>query len=623
MKFKEICELLLELTFNYKVPKEKKLLLYDFYLMELIDNSKARPGSNWILRPDPNLKSSVSAAKEDLLKKLKKELLDALLFAVSAEFRHILDDNINITSKQLRDYFKKKGKLKFLESYVKNWSLINSTYEKFLTDEPDDFVTKERRLYMRSNPARLRAFKVLKKTKIKPEDFMKLAEGVFRDLSWDSSYGGKPWAGIAKGWGRLNKAEGQDRYIWIDHVYDLQHNTNTVFNKLASYYDTTSGYDWIKTALDYKANTKDEWDLYNKVSPSMKRLAAATLFNKGFGSAEEFLKKNSIPSPDKRGVGKPIKTKLAGSPELFPVAKFEVGDKVKIVSKIVKVARWNKDKTATIINVELDPLTPFEGHIIFYKVEWSDGLVIGKIFEHELVKASDTEKDVWDGGIWKGGYWEDGTWENGTWKKGTWKDGLWENGVWESGIWEAGTWEKGTWKDGRWETGIWETGLWKSGVWVNGEWNNGTWEKGIWVGGIWYDGDWYDGKWEFGTWTDGLWMNGTWESGIWEAGGWKDGLWKGGTWKGGRWKSGYWKDGDWENGIWEDGRWEKGYWKKGTWKGGVWWNGIWDGGVWQKGIWKTGLIYDPDKKGNFEEDWKWESPYYVRSPINPKEYFAK
>jgi hypothetical protein len=65
--------------------------------------------------------------------------------------------------------------------------------------------------------------------------------------------------------------------------------------------------------------------------------------------------------------------------------------------------------------------------------------------------------------------------------------------------------------------------------------------------------------------------------------------------------------GTWENGIWEDGEWI---------------NGVWKDGIWEDGTWEQGWIYDPNKKGNYEDNWKWDGDY-VHSLINPKEYFNK
>jgi len=148
-------------------------------------------------------------------------------------------------------------------------------------------------------------------------------------------------------------------------------------------------------------------------------------------------------------------------------------------------------------------------------------------------------------------------------------------------------------------------GVWYDGVWKDGTWEDGTWKDGIWKGGVWEDGTWRRGIWERGTWKAGVWQRGTWKNGRWMRGVWEDGVWRNGEWENGTWFHGTWKRGDWDDGTWEDGVWTDGTWRKGKWKGGVW---------------KIGWIYDPNKKGNFKEGWEWHGKY-VRSPINPKEYF--
>lgn len=165
-------------------------------------------------------------------------------------------------------------------------------------------------------------------------------------------------------------------------------------------------------------------------------------------------------------------------------------------------------------------------------------------------------------------------------------------------------------------------------------WQGGTWLGGTWKGGVWKDGDWHDGVWEKGTWYKGLWKGGIWEKGIWQdgtwlSGHWRDGSWHNGTWRGGDFNGGFWKDGTWESGNWNNGFWSKGTWKggifrRGGWYGGVWEDGFWsaDGKDWQGGEWKGGWILDIHKKGNYKPNWEWNNKGYVRSPIDPYQYFT-
>ena len=82
---------------------------------------------------------------------------------------------------------------------------------------------------------------------------MKLMEELFLNADWESGYGGKAWADICKGWTRLYNAHSDgDLIVAIDHIYDLQHNSDTVFNKVQSY-EINRRYDWLKNALNLKA----------------------------------------------------------------------------------------------------------------------------------------------------------------------------------------------------------------------------------------------------------------------------------------------------------------------------------------------------------------------------------
>ena len=313
------------------------------------------------------------------------------------------------------------------------------------------------------------------------------------------------------------------------------------------------------------------------------------------------------------------------------------------------------------------------------EVTWKNGT-----WEDGAWKSGTWEGGSWEGGSWENGTWKGGVWEKGTWEKGTWESGFWYNGTWKNGTWERGLWVNGTWKSGTWKNGTWFNGTWEDGIWENGKWSNGTWENGTWKTGWIYDPkkkgnfkpdwewssscvkspinpkDYFDsskkkesvikkkmvntneemadyknrshwiykakGKgsftfnkdyvyWQNGTFEGGLWKKGTFLDGTWENGTWADGYWLNGVWQDGYWEDGSWVDGTWKNGIWFDGSWYDGTWLDGTWE-----NGHWKDGTWKNGTWKSGWVYDPEKKGNFEKDWDWWG-LYVKSPINPKDYF--
>ena len=241
-------------------------------------------------------------------------------------------------------------------------------------------------------------------------------------------------------------------------------------------------------------------------------------------------------------------------------------------------------------------------------------------------------------------------WYDGTWKKGTWKDGSWQKGTWQKGTWQDGIWYNGTWKYGKWQKGKWQKGTWQNGTWQNGSWHNGTWKKGVWYGGTWYGGTWQNGTWKTG-WiydpdrmgnhqNDWKWDNDVVQSPINPKQYFKDAdykikdinhskiphWFKDAQKRDQKWyydtknKLIVWQDGTWINGTW--------YGYVDVWKNGTWEDGTWHNGIWQNGTWKTGWIRDPKQIGNYQYDWQWKynrygENQYVKSPINPKQYFKQ
>ena len=81
---------------------------------------------------------------------------------------------------------------------------------------------------------------------------------------------------------RLSSSSSKNQLIVaIDHVYDLQHNTGSVFTKHDSYAKKVQDgpatnkakYGWIQQALDHKRDVKSVKDFLDKVSPQMRKLA--------------------------------------------------------------------------------------------------------------------------------------------------------------------------------------------------------------------------------------------------------------------------------------------------------------------------------------------------------------
>jgi len=587
----------------YSIPKDKSKMIFDFYMLEAAMNYPTRGRkvgaemySLWDFKQD-KFHEEVKAFEDELLNEIKLELLRVVYFSVVSEYRHAFVRGVH---KDLKDHDLKEFHTKYANiqtDIYQNLKNSNCIKDVCLEYKVPMWIEK----YMTSsfngrNSSAIAALLAFPNFSV----FMSSAFSVFNDLSWGSSYGGPKWGQGADAWQKLNNAEGKNRYIWIDHIFDLQHNNGTLINKATPYHITNfkdtpfciySGQralvndndpcKWIEKALDFKQGVSDPWQFYPFASESVRKICARILHEKGYGSATDIIK----------------------------------------FAATIKYIDWAGGT-------------------------WEDGTWFsGK----------------WRSGLWKNGLWKDGIWKGGTWENGEFEHGIWKNGTWQDGVFrKSGIWENGEFLNGRFGQGAWKNGKFRDGI-FNGEWENGeflggrfrgTWVNGKVKGGFWSGtfrrGEWYDGNFESGFFYEDLWRDGTfyygtfkgkhwkkgdwrggefagdiWSKGTWECGTWTSGTWKKGLWKGGVWKDGTWKDGIWKGGTWQNGTWQKGLWLRGYWKDGIWEGGLWHKGEWRKGEWKGGYIFDPDKKSLHAGKRHPSRPMYCYSKVNPTTYWSK
>jgi len=250
-------------TFEYAIPDDKKQLMLDFYLISTMHEDS----------DNLDIDLSIKETKEKLIPYLKNDMLNAVYFSVACEFRHCWDSAAS-SKKDVLAIFKSKGIGKQIEQYIRlmgGWK-----FAKLKVREPKDTPKIIRPRGEETYRDRFNSYRACKTVWKNDADFMKVAKVAFYDLKWGSSFGGENWGKIADGWLHLNSStDTKDTSVWIDHVYALQHNTGTVFNKLKEYYDKNSGYDWLKKTLDYKFNLQEPMDFVDKVSTDLKRLYAA------------------------------------------------------------------------------------------------------------------------------------------------------------------------------------------------------------------------------------------------------------------------------------------------------------------------------------------------------------
>ena len=264
---------------KYAFPENKKERLFDFYVLALLKDTI-----------NIKINSLLEETREILLKNQKQCFLNDLFYVICAEFRHLRTETTegrNLRKLYACDEISAEEK-SFLQNYLKtnykpldpfnksqtyckkHWSIQYNNVS--LVDENDS--NKEYYNSLR------KTIKALKLTNLQPEDFVKLAEKCFDKLNWNGAYGGPMWADIATAWLQLNNTTNESQLILcIDHIYDLQHNTNTIFDKLMSYWDSSNGgYQWIHRSLNKKAEITHPYQLLNQTSLSMRIIARKILF---------------------------------------------------------------------------------------------------------------------------------------------------------------------------------------------------------------------------------------------------------------------------------------------------------------------------------------------------------
>jgi len=359
MRFKTFLEVYGS-SFNYKVPSDKETLLYDFYMVynlsgisdSLTDRvGKMRrsgadipPGADkWSqggepeTTPEDKIDYTIKEVRSKILPKLKQDLLEAVFFSICAESRHIFDNNTPQKVLQVvEDKFGPEGKdlvRRYSKYYYQQSTVSLANLARPINDVPSRQVSPsvDQDSYVKSFKGAMKATGSDLADKFTTNEeqakFVKIFQYLFfaadddeisayrkarsagggyaskpsTQTAWNSSYGGLPWADICRGWLELLNAKTENQMmVQIDHVYDLQHNTSTVFNKLNSYVKS-GGHGWVKKALDFKAHIKEPHELVKRVSPAMRKLALMALKIKTGRTLEDYEKDKNKPEIKSQG----------------------------------------------------------------------------------------------------------------------------------------------------------------------------------------------------------------------------------------------------------------------------------------------------------------------------------
>jgi hypothetical protein len=294
------------------LPDDPKKTMADFYMLNAMITT---PPTGWSMgkfggeatmyapSADPTgryagvraekYQDALDEAKQTLIPSLHSKIQKALHFAIAAELRHA------IPRRQPTDL----AESEFYQEYMRQYAIQGAGM-------PDLKKEKGPRRYKGESEGYKASFVAMenarKKLGMGIADVARFAEQLYRRGDWSSSYGGNPWGDIAAHLaqmsdptystervravatdpetGRMQVIETNEfrdpgaysaMFQEIDRAYDLQHNTNTVFNKLKKYYMGAEGYGWIAKMLDFKANVGNPRELRGLVSGTMGKLADA------------------------------------------------------------------------------------------------------------------------------------------------------------------------------------------------------------------------------------------------------------------------------------------------------------------------------------------------------------
>jgi len=285
MKFNELKILLNEDLFNIsynnqdiKRPKDPFRMMIDFYILNALPKSD-----------DPRIQFEIDESRKELYTYLQKHLLYVLEFAIRDELKHIREQEVKLT-----DRIKNKAKeYELLTSIFYN----SKSYDNFLKNRDKYYEDSVFPLYKLTYIERDLIFQNLGinlsdneslivdaiidnpqtvfSSKYNVVDIMSLGRKMFERLNWFEHYGGKAWLDVVDAYYKLSSAEykndGRELAVWIDHVYDLQHNTDTIFNKITLY--NTAGISTFKFLLDLKFSAKSLKILYPYASGPLTKLA--------------------------------------------------------------------------------------------------------------------------------------------------------------------------------------------------------------------------------------------------------------------------------------------------------------------------------------------------------------
>ncbi len=296
---------------TYQLPSSPKYYMADFYMLSLISTIDF----DRLLQPTPanpqgvisairgeKYKDDIDYAKSVLYPRLQKIILEDTFYSITCEAYHAAEiltsqeSNYEVTSVMPTWY---KQLMRYVIKYINT-----NTFDSDRDQRGSGSSVREEKSYPQKYEA---VIKFLTSKGISKTSYIEITTKLFRDDNvWvdNTSYGGEAWAQIGEAWLQLNAIAPTDYNklaVYIDHIYDLEHNTGSVFDKIQRYHQELElnknasgnrllptgnsyfqGYQWIGELLDFKAAINNPFDLLPRTSSSMQKLASPVLKAAGY-----------------------------------------------------------------------------------------------------------------------------------------------------------------------------------------------------------------------------------------------------------------------------------------------------------------------------------------------------
>ena len=308
LRFKDYT--LLKEGVTYKLPATPRVYMADFYMLSFLKDlnftdisyrstSKHAQGFAGALRGH-DYKEDIDYAVTLLYPALQKIIIKDSFFSICCEASHAL--RIMAGDEELPKSATSPGRVP--KWYNKIALAYNAMYSGDELDENRSIRSAQNKGFNKYEVHTKYIKELLAKYGVSDEEFVRANEIVFNDEDfwmYMESYGGKAWGAICSGWLHLAKVEPTNYTklaTYIDHMYDLQHNNGSVFTKIKEYHRSKPkdfgdyqqnmeiGFEWITELLDYKAAIKNPYDLINRCSSLMQKLASPVLKAAGYSRQE-------------------------------------------------------------------------------------------------------------------------------------------------------------------------------------------------------------------------------------------------------------------------------------------------------------------------------------------------